>query len=83
MTAKLVSVIDGKIVLPEELQSWAKSGENLLAILEGDTLILKRLKLTDLREIALRASDEPEPPLEEIVEEVHRHREEKRGAGGP
>lgn len=82
MIAKLVSVIDGKIVLPEEMQSWAKSGEHLLAILEGDTLILKRLKLTPLKEVAFRASGEPEPSLEEIAEEVHRYREEKRGANG-
>lgn len=78
MTAKLVSVIDGKIVLPEELQNWVKSEEQLLAILEGDTLILKRLNPTPLTEIALRATDEPEPPLQEIAAEVHRYREEKK-----
>jgi len=83
MTAKLVSVIDGKIVLPEELQNWVKSEEQLLAILEGDTIILKRLNPTPLTEIALRAPDEPEPPLQEIAAEVHRYREEKRSACSP
>ncbi|MCS7265368.1 MAG: hypothetical protein NZ805_11100 [Armatimonadetes bacterium] len=82
MTAKIVPVIDGKIVLPEELQSWAKSGEQLLAICEGDTLILKRLTPAPLTEIALRAPDEPELPLAEISAEVHRHREEKRSESG-
>ncbi len=83
MTTLLVQVVDDKIVLPKELQGWLKSGERLLAIWEGDTLILKRLTVTPLTEIAQRAVDEPTPPLEEIAAEVHRHREEKRAASGP
>ncbi len=83
MTTLLVQVVDDKIVLPKELQGWLKPGERLLAIWEGDTLILKRLTVTPLTEIAQRAADEPAPPLEEIVAEVHRYREEKRAASGP
>jgi len=47
---------------------------------EGDTLILKKLPPPRLSEVAERAPDDEEMPMDEIVAEVHRYRQEKRDA---
>jgi len=81
MTTKLVKFEDGKIVLPEDFRDWASSGEQLVAIFENDTIIIKRIRKPPLTEIAQQSPEEPEMPLQEIADEVHKYREEKRGAG--
>lgn len=75
-----VKVINGKITLPPLVVNWIGAAGELSLFIEGDTLILKKLRAPALSEIAARASDE-EMPLEEIVAEVHRYRREKRNAG--
>ncbi|MFA0781995.1 hypothetical protein [Fervidibacter sacchari] len=81
MTTKLVRFEDGKIVLPDDFRDWASSGEQLVAIFEDDTIIIKRIRKPPLTEIARQVPEEPEMPLQEIAAEVHKYREEKRGAG--
>jgi hypothetical protein len=75
-----VKVIDGKITLPPSVVNWIGVTDEFSLFIEGDTLILKKMRAPILSEIATRASDE-ETPLEEIVAEVHRYRREKRNAG--
>jgi len=75
-----VEVINGKITLPPLVANWIGAAGELSLFIEGDTLILKKMRVPSLSEIAARASDE-EMPLEEIVAEVHRYRREKRNAG--
>ena len=53
--------------------------EELAAFWEGDTLILKRINGPVLSTIAERNPEE-EMPLDEICEEVHFYREEKRAS---
>ncbi len=76
-----IKVLDGKIALPRQAVKWIGEGTELQAFIEGDTLILKRLGKPALSEIATRAADD-EISLDEIVAEVHRHRQDKRDAGG-
>lgn len=76
-----IEVREGKIALPREAVKWIGEGTELQVFIEGDTLILKKLSKPSLSEIATRAADD-EIPLDEIVAEVHRHRQEKRDAGG-
>lgn len=75
-----VKVINGKITLPPLVVNWIGAASELSLFIEGDTLILKKMRVPILSEIANRASEE-EMPLEEIVAEVHRYRREKRNAG--
>ena len=82
MIDKYIEVIDGKIVLPLEMKEWLQPQDRLVAFIEGDTLIIKRLRSSTLSQIAERAPNEPEMPLEEIAAEVHRYRKEKRHASG-
>ena len=77
-----VEIEDDKLLLPEELRKWLKRGEKLVGYLEGDMFILKRQKVAKLSLIAESGTDTPEPSLEDIADEVHAHREEKRRMGG-
>ena len=76
-----VKAFNGKIALPRQAVKWIGEGAELQAFIEGDTLILKKLSKPALSEIATRAADD-EIPLDDIVAEVHRHRQEKRDAVG-
>ncbi len=83
MTEMRVEVIDGKMVLPMGSKEWLQPGDGLVAFIEEeDTLIIKRLRSARLSQIAERAPNEPEMPLEEIAAEVHQYRKEKRHASG-
>jgi len=75
-----VKVINGRITLPPSVVKWIGGVGELSLFIEGDTLILKKMRVPRLSEIATRAPDE-EMPLEEIVAEVHRYRREKQDAG--
>jgi hypothetical protein len=77
-----VEIIDGKLILPEEMKGWIEAGESVTAFLEGDTLILKRKKTVLLSQIAEKGPNLPEPALSEIAYEVHAYRKEKLGARG-
>lgn len=64
-----------------KVREWLKPGEQW-ALWEGeDTLILKKVLPARLSDIASR-SPEKGMPLEEIVAEVHRYRQEKKASGG-
>lgn len=77
-----IKVLDGKLVLPRQAIKWIGNATELQMFIEGDTLILKRLNKPALSEIAARAAADDEIPLDEIVAEVHRYRQERRDAGG-
>ena len=68
---------DGTLVIPKSLRSIFKPSSKVVCFAEGDTLILKKLSPSPLSEIAKRRKENP-IPLEEIVEEVHSYRKEKR-----
>jgi len=75
-----VKVVDGKIELLPQLADWLRGEKELAAFIQGDTLLLKKLCLPKLSEIAERAPQDEEMPMEKIVAEVHRYRREKRDA---
>ncbi|MEW5987699.1 MAG: hypothetical protein AB1791_13785 [Chloroflexota bacterium] len=71
---------NGALELPNEVLTWLKPDDRLMFYIEGDTLILKKVNPLRLSELADRISTDVEIPLQEIVDEVHRYREEKRHA---
>jgi hypothetical protein len=71
-------VVNGALELPAEALKWIRPDEELMLFIVGDSLILKRVHPPRLSELAGRAPGDVEMPLQEIVEEVHRHRREKR-----
>ena len=75
-------VVNGTLELPAEALKWARPDEELMLFIEGDSLILKRVHPPRLSELASRAPGDVEMLLQEIVDEVHRHRREKRHASG-
>lgn len=78
-----VRVVDGKISLPQTAINWVGDASELGLFVQGDALILKKVHPVKLSEIATRVAEEP-PPLQEIVEDVHRYRRElseRRDAG--
>ncbi|MGA9349160.1 MAG: hypothetical protein WBW48_10190 [Anaerolineae bacterium] len=75
-------VANGVLELPAEVQNWVRPDEELMLFIEGDSLILKKVRPPRLSELAGRAPGDVEIPLQDIVDEVHRHRREKRHASG-
>ena len=75
-------VVNGRLELPPEASKWAGPEDELVVFVVGDTLIIKKLHPLCLSELAGRAPGDKEIPLEEIAEEVHAHRREKRHARG-
>jgi len=75
-----VKVIDGRIGLPSSVVGWIGSASELSLFIEGDTMILKKMRAPALSEFAARVPED-EMPLDEVVAEVHRYRQEKRHAG--
>ena len=71
-----VKVINGKITLPPFVVNWIGAAGELSLFIEGDTLILKKMRAPALSEIAARVSSDEEMAMEEIVAEVHRYRRE-------
>ncbi len=76
-----IKVVNGTVVLPPSVVEWIGDERELSLFIEGDTLILKKMRIPRLSEIATRAPEDDEIPLEEIVAEVHQYRREKRDAG--
>ena len=79
---KVTRVVNGVLELPAEVLEWVRPDDELMLFIEGDSLILKKVRPPRLSELANRAPGEEEMPLQEIVDEVHHHRQEKRRAGG-
>ncbi len=65
---------DGSVLLPPSI---FKPQDKIAFIREGDTLILKRLSLPKISEIAKRTKGKS-LSLKEIVKEIHLFRKEKR-----
>jgi len=70
-----------QIEFSQKIREWLKSERELAVFVEGDTLVLKKIKIPKLSSIAGRTTAE-EMPLSVIVEEVHRYRREKRERKG-
>ena len=75
-------VVNGALKLPAEALEWARPDAELMLFIEGDMLILKKVRPSRLSELAARAPGDVEMPLQEIVDEVHCYRREKRHASG-
>lgn len=73
-----VQVINGSIALPPMASNWVGQNDELTVFIEGDSLILKRLRPPRLSEIAARAPEDTEMPIDDIVAEIHNYRREKR-----
>jgi hypothetical protein len=71
-----VRVVDGKISLPQTAINRVGDASELGLFVEGDALVLKKVHPVKLSEIAGRVA-EAQPPLREIVDEVHRYRRER------
>jgi hypothetical protein len=78
----MIKVVDGTLELPAEALGWIRPDDELMVFIEGDMLILKKVRPLRLSELAGRAPGDVEMPLQEIVDEVHRYRREKRHASG-
>ena len=70
---------DGKLVLPEEIAKKFTESDKFVVIEEGGMVILNPIRMPDVSEIAKRVKDTEPMSLEEISEEVHRYRKDKRG----
>jgi len=68
---------DGSIMLPKEFLKFFPSMSELAIWSKGDTIVLKRLTPLKPSAFAKRAP-ENEMPLEEIAEEIHKMRREKK-----
>jgi hypothetical protein len=67
----------GSLVLPKTLRSVFKPSDEIAWFSEGDTLILKKITLKKISDIALGVKEKP-MPLAEISREIHKYRKEKR-----
>jgi hypothetical protein len=78
----MTRIVNGTLRLPAEVLEWAQPDAELMVFIEGDMLILKKVRPPRLSELAGRAPGDVEMRLQEVAEEVHRHRREKRDASG-
>ena len=78
----VIRVVNGMLELPTEALEWVRPDDELMVFIEGDMLILKKVHPPRLSELAGRARNDVEMPLQEIVDEAHRYRREKRHASG-
>lgn len=70
---------DDKLVLPEEIANKFTEADKFVVIEEGGMVILNPIRIPDVSEVAKRVKDTEPMSLEEISEEVHRYRKDKRG----
>jgi hypothetical protein len=75
-------VVNGVLELPAEALEWVQPDDRLMVFIEGDTLLLKKVRPSRLSELADRAPGDVEMPLQEIADEVHNYRQDKRHARG-
>lgn len=66
-----------QIEVSEVIKNWLTADEELAAFVEGDMLVLKKMRYPRLSSIADKSSDK-EMPLRQISEEVHRYRQQKK-----
>lgn len=68
---------DGKIQLPAEVMKRFPPKEKFVVAVERNIIILNAIQQPKLSAIAERVKEEP-IPMEEIVEEVHQYRQERK-----
>lgn len=73
---EILKVENDRITLSDEIRKWLGSRTELLALIEGEALILKHIDLPPLENLV--KDDQQSVPLGEIVEEVKAHRQENR-----
>ena len=69
------------LTLPPKTLRQIGADAELSVMATGDTIILKKITPSKLSEIALRAPADPEMPLSEINQEVHRARRRRPSVG--
>ena len=67
---------DLQIDFPLKVKEWLRTEKELVVLMEGDTLILKKIKSPQLSSIASRYSEKA-MPLNQISDEVHEYRKNK------
>lgn len=73
---EILKVENDRITVSDEVRKWLGSRTELLALIEGDALILKHIDLPPLENLV--KDDQQSVPLGEIVEEVKAYRQENR-----
>ena len=68
---------DLEIEFPSSIKKWLSAESELAVFLQGDIMVLKKIQIPAISTVAKRKAGE-EMALSEIVEEVHRYRDEKR-----
>ncbi len=69
-----VTVVNDSSTLFDRVKQWLGSSRDVLLIVEGDTLIVKRASVPQLEQII---RDDEKMPLETIVHEVNSFRRER------
>ncbi len=68
---------DGKVQLPPEVIRQFPSKEKFVVAVDGNAILLNAIKQPKLSAIAEKRKEEP-MPMEEIVKEIHLHRQERK-----
>ena len=68
---------DLEIEFPSSIKKWLSAESELAVFLQGDIMVLKKIQIPPISTIAEQKAGQ-EMALAEIVEEVHRYRDEKR-----
>jgi hypothetical protein len=71
---------DNTLKLPDEIARFFNPPEKFVVIADSDGLVLKRVAKPTLSELAEQVPASNPPSLEEIADEVHKYRQEKRRA---
>ena len=69
---------DNTLKLPDEIARLFDPSEKFVVIADSDGLFLRRVAKPTLSELAEQVPDSKPPSLEEIADEVHKYRKEKR-----
>jgi len=71
---------DNTLELPDEIARLFNPPEKFVIIADSDGLFLKRVAKPTVSKLAEQVIDPNPPSLEEIADEVHKYRKEKRKA---
>lgn len=77
---EIAKVVNGRIELPQSAARWVGQEDELAVLVQGDTLILKKVNVPRLTEFAERAPDDAPMPMSEVVAEVRRVRKASKRA---
>jgi len=70
---------EGMLKLPREITKTFRQGGDFIVTAYGETIILNPIRIPEVTEIAERFPDSKEEmSLEEISDEIHQYRQEKR-----